>query len=448
MKSSSVFFLLLVLTWMPLRAQMLDRIVAIIGEEVILQSDVDNQYNYRLIQGDKDNGLLRCQVLENLIVSKLLYDKAVQDSLEVSEQQVMGEVDTRIDYILQQMGNDRAAAEAQFVSIYGKSVAQFRVDITDDIRKELLTDQQRQALISDIDVTPKEVKKFFNSIPIDSMGILPAEVQLYHIVIRPPWSKESIEKVKNELSGYRDQIVSNSATIEMLAQKHSDEPAARKTKGSLGDFGRGMMVPEFEEVVYQMRVGEVSRPFQTEFGIHLAKLNDRRGEIVNVTHILKIPKDDAQGDKIAKDSLANIRKLILLDTLTFEEAAIRYSEDRATRDCGGCISNPQTRELRIPLDALDADLYFKVESMKEGEISEPLEMIEPDGSRSFHIIYLKNKIPPHKPNLKDDYQKIRNAALQNKQAEVFDKWLEQAQSNIFIDIKPSECANALKNWIK
>ncbi len=447
MKVRVIFFLLWGLISVA-NAQMLDRIVAIVGDEVILDSDVDNQYNYRIIQGEKDQGTMRCGILENLIISKLLLDKAVQDSIEVSDNEVAREVSSRTEYILSQMGGNKEESEKQFVKIYGKSLAQFKVDVAEDIKKELLIDRQRGAIVADVDVTPREVKAFYKGIPVDSLGLLPAEVQLYHIVIKPPWSETSIAQIKTDLTEYRRQIMAGEATIDNLAMKFSDEPAARKTKGSLGEFGRGQMVSEFEEMVYQMRVGEVSRPFRTEYGFHIVQLNDRRGEIVAATHILKIPKFDAKGDQIAKDSLAHIRSLIVTDSLTFEEAAIRFSEDRSTRDCGGCIVNPQTQDLRIPLDALDAELYFQVETMKPGEISEPIELVQPDGSRVFHIVYLKSKIPPHKPNLKDDYQKIRNAALQNKQAETFETWLDQAQKNVYVEIKPSECANALKNWIK
>jgi len=225
------------------------------------------------------------------------------------------------------------------------------------------------------------------------------------------------------------------------------EPGGKERKGSLSWFGRGMMVPEFEEVVYQMRIGDISEPFKTEFGYHVVKLNDKRGERVNASHILRRLSVSADGDSIAMDSLRKILDLIDKDSVTFEQAAIQYSSDRYSKHCGGCISNPKTQELKIPLDALDADTYFKIDAMNEGDISDPVEYIQPDGSRVFRVIQLKNKIPPHKPNLKDDYQKIMKAALQAKQAEKFEEWLQSAKKNIYIDIKPTECQNALKNWV-
>lgn len=425
------------------QSQLLDRIVAIIGEEIILESDVDNQYNYMVINGQKDDGTLRCQVMDNLIVSKLLLNKAIQDSIEISEAEVEVEIDRRIKYTLEQMGGEK-----KFMEVYGKTVDQFRIDIRDDIRNELLINKQRGEMMEGAKITPKEVKQFFKIIPVDSLGLLPAEVQINHIVITPPFSKESETRAKESLAEIRKKIMDEGADFGELAAKNTEEPGGRERKGDLGWFGRGQMVPEFEEVAYQMRVGEVSAPFKTEFGYHIVKLYEKRGEMVHAAHILKRLSYSTNGDSIAIDSLTKIMELVNTDSLTFEQAAILYSSDRNSKHCGGCISNPQTNELRIPMDALDADMYFKIDEMKPGEISKPMELLQPDGSRAFHVIYLKNKIPPHTPNLQDDYQKIQNAALQNKQSEIFDKWLQSAKKNIYIDIKPTECSNALKNWVE
>ena len=425
-------------------SQPLDRIIAVIGEEVVLSSDVDNQYNYLTINGEKDDGSLRCQVMNNLIVDKLLLNKARLDSITIVEEQVTLEVDRRVDFLLQQMDNN----VAEFERIYGKSVARFKEDIKEDVRNELLVQQQKSVLLREATITPKEVKAFFAEIPIDSLGLLPAEVQINHIVMTPPFSEESETRAVSLLSEVKREVEAGSMTFEEAAVKHTQEPGGIQRKGSLSWFGRGDMVPEFEEVVFQMRVGEVSEPFKTEFGYHIVKLNEKRGERVNASHILRRLSVSANGDSIAMDSLRKILELIETDSLTFEQAAIVYSTDRQSKHCGGCISNPRTQELRIPMDALDPDTYFKIDEMKEGEISDPVEYILPDGSRVFRVLYLKKKIPPHKPNLKDDYQKIRNAALQAKQSENFDKWLTSAKKNIYIDIKPTECQNALKNWVE
>ncbi|MEO0895387.1 MAG: peptidylprolyl isomerase [Bacteroidota bacterium] len=418
-----------------------DRIIAVIGEDIILASDVENQYNYLIINGQKDDGTLRCQIMESLVVGKLLLNKARQDSIEVSEAEVDGEIERRVSVLLQNVN------EAQFVEIYGKSVAQFRQDIRDDIRNELLTQRMKGVVEEEIDITPKEVKKFYNSIPVDSLGLLPAEVQLNHIVVKPPYSEESRKAAKELLMDIRKRVLEEGADFGSEAAMYTDEPGGNQRRGFLGEFGRGVMVPEFENVVFNMRPGEVSLPFETEFGIHIVKLIERKGEVLKAAHVLKRLKVTTNGDSIARDSLEKILNRVEVDTLTFEEAAMIYSQDRVTKHCGGCIANPQTQELKLPMDALDPEMYFKVDEMKAGEISKPMEYSLPDGEKAYHVIYLKKKIAPHKPSLADDYQKIKNAALLAKRAENFDAWLERAKKNIYIDIKPTECRNALQNWL-
>lgn len=419
----------------------IDRIIAVIGEDIILQSDVDNQYNYLRINGQKDDGSLKCQVMEQLIVSKLMLNKARQDSIEVSDAEVDAELDRRVGMIVQQMEPD------QFKEIYGKSVAQFRQDVREDIKNELLVQRMQGVIESDTDITPSEVKKFFSKIDPDSLGLLPAEVQLNHIVIKPPYSEESRQRVKKQLLEIRRKVLDGEATFGEMAVKYTDEPGGKQRKGSLGEFGRGVMVPEFENVVFNMRPGEISLPFETEFGVHIVKLEERNGEVLKASHILKSLEVTTNGDSIAMDSLSKILDIIQNDTVTFEQAAMMYSQDRMTRFCGGCISNPQTQELKLPMDALDPELYFKVDEMEAGEISQPMEYSLPSGEKAFHILYLKNKISPHTPNLDTDYQKIRNAALLAKRSENFENWLEEAKKNIYIDIKPTECQNALQNWL-
>jgi len=446
MKSKMMLVVVSILLTLQTKGQVLDRIVAVIGEEVILASDVEDTYNYVILNGEKDDGTLRCRVLENLIVDKLMLNKAEQDSIVVSEAQVDAEVNRRVDYILNQMDG----SQEEFEKIYGKPVLQFKEDIRAEIEDQLLINQQRSQIIEEATITPREVKEFFKSIPVDSLGLLPAEVQLNHIVINVPWSEESKEAARKELMELRRRIIEEGADFAELARRYSDDGGSGRKGGMLPTFGRGQMVPKFEEVAYGMRAGDISDVFETEFGFHFIKLHKRQGELLTASHILRKPRPSKKGDSLAIAKLNEIKELIDQDSLSFEEAAIIYSQDRATKDCGGCITNPkQPGELSVPLDALPADMYFKVEDMEPGDISEPLKLDEMSagGRESYHIIYLKRKIPPHKPNLKDDYKTIYNAAMRARQGEIMENWLELAKNNIYIDIKPNECTNALKNWI-
>lgn len=423
-------------------AQVVDEIVAVIGEEIVLKSDVENQYYYLTANGQADNGTLRCDILEQLILNKLLLNKAVQDSIEVSDDQVESEVQRRIMYFVQQLGSEEALSEAYG----GKSVLEIRRDLKPEIKEQLLNDMMRQQILNEITVTPREVKEFYKSIPEDSLPYLPAEVELYHIVIKPPFSEKSVEEAREELDLIYKMATSGQHEFGDLATKYSEGPTAAR-RGFLGEFARGQMVPEFDEVIFNLKEGEVSPPFQSQFGWHIAKLHKRLGDRVQASHILIVPDRTSEDDKAAIARLEEIKSLIQSDSLTFFEAAIKFSEDPESKDCGGCIKNPQTGELRIPLDMLDADMFFKVDEMKEGEISEPTQLIRAQSSEKvFHMLYLKDKVAPHIANLKDDYQKLANAAKQNKQLTGLDTWLQKAKTNIYINIKDETCAAALKNW--
>jgi peptidyl-prolyl cis-trans isomerase SurA len=233
-----------------------------------------------------------------------------------------------------------------------------------------------------------------------------------------------------------------------MAKKYSEDFGSAKLGGRLGEFGRGRMVPEFEEVAFKMDEGKISEVFESQYGFHIIKLNKRTGEVVDASHILLIPKRTSSDDSTALEKLNDLRELIDSDSLTFQQAALQHSDDEATKSNGGAIKNPQNGEFRIPHDMLDADFFFKVDRMKEGDITEPLEWIQPDGTRAFHIIYLKKKIPAHTANLEEDYQKLMSAATQTKQGEKLEDWFDSARENIYIEIKDKDCQTALINWIK
>ena len=207
--------------------------------------------------------------------------------------------------------------------------------------------------------------------------------------------------------------------------------------------------PEFEEVAFKTKEGNISEVFETPYGYHILRVEKRIGEMITASHILIAPNITVSDDSTAMHALRKIRAEIMeKDSLSFEQAAMRYSHDEATKSCGGCVKNPQTGEQRVPLDLLDADFYLKVDDMKEGEVTEPMEWIQPDGKKSFHILYLKKRTPPHIANLEDDYQKIQQAATQAKQAMELEKWFERARKNIYISIKDPDCREVLSNWIQ
>lgn len=426
------------------RAQLIDKIVAIVGEDVVLLSDVENQYAYFLANGQKDDGTLRCQIMEKLIIEKLLLNKARQDSLSVSDDQIESELGRKLNYFIQGYGS-----VAKLEEEYKKPLIEIKADLWPDIKDQLLIEKMREQIISKVVITPREVKKFYNGFPADSLPYLPAEVELFHLVKRPAPTAAALKDAKAKLESIREQIIRGEIPFQEAAKKYSEDFGSARIGGDLGEFGRGRMVPAFEEVAFKGKEGEISEVFKSEYGYHIMLVYKRVGELVSARHILIKPRVGYEDELRAEERLKEIRAMIMEnDTLPFEKAARIYSDDEATQSCGGCIKNPQTGETRVPLDLLDADFYLKVDEMKEGDITEPMEWIQPDNMKVYHMLYLKKRVPPHVASLDADYQKIQSAALQAKQAGELERWLMSARKNIFIEIKDTDCKEVLSNWIQ
>ncbi|MBK9448154.1 MAG: peptidylprolyl isomerase [Bacteroidetes bacterium] len=427
-----------------LQAQLLDKIVAVVGEDIILLSDVENQFAYFIANGQKDDGTLRCQILEKLIIEKLLLNKARQDSLTVTDDQIESELGRKLNYFIQGFGSIAKLEEE-----YHKPLIEIKADLWPEIQDQLLVERMREQIISKVVITPREVKKFYNGFPSDSLPYLPAEVELFHIVKRPVATDAAIKDAKAKLETAREQIVRGEVGFQEMAKKISEDFGSARLGGDLGEFGRGRMVPAFEEIAFKSKEGEISQVFKSEFGFHIMQVYKIVGELVSARHILVAPRVNYEDELRAEEQLKEIRaKIEATDTLTFERAAREYSDDDETKTCGGCIKNPQTGETRIPLDLLDADFYLKVDEMKEGDITEPMEWIQPDNKKVYHMLYLKKRVAPHVASLEADYQKIQSAALQAKQAGELERWLMSARKNIFIEIKDTDCKEVLSNWIQ
>lgn len=442
-------FFLSVLTLLLLAApaaaqerRVLDRVLAVIDEEIVLESDLNNQYEYLLKNGRKDEGDLRCRVFEQLLTNKLLLARARLDSLTVTDGQIEEELNRRVQTMVAQVGSEDALAE-----IYGKSLIEMRMDLRPVITDELLIDMQKRKVMEGVEVTPREVRRFFSDIPADSLPYFPAEVELSHIVIRPQPSEENRQAAREKLARLREKLVKGEISFADAAAKNSQDYGSAKRGGSLGRFGRGEMVPEFEEVVYNLEEGQISTVFQSPYGYHIVKLVKRVGDEVEAAHVLIRPEVDLLDEEKALQKLRDLRKRVLADSLSFEQAAREFSDDRATKDNGGRILT-STGDYRVPLDQLDADLYLKIDNMKPGEISEPIEFIFAQGelSKAWRIVFLQKKLPPHRANLKDDYMKFQQGAKQARQTKTLEEWFAKTKEQVYIELKDMSCASALKNW--
>ncbi len=413
----------------PLRGTVADKIIAKVDNYIVLKSELERQYLDILSRGEYMGPDGRCQVLENLVVNKLMAAKAEIDSVVVEEESVQRELGMRMNMMIQRFGSEESIEE-----YYKKSIAEFKDELHDQIKEQLVVSRMQMTITEDIKVTPSEVKRFFKSIPKDSLPYFSTEVTLGQIVKKPTVSEEEKESIKNTLLKVRTQILNGEVTFEEMARKFSEDPSGPRG-GFLGWSKRGDMVSEFEAAAMRMRDNDISMPIETEFGFHLVQLLERRGNEYNSRHILIRPKFSQSDFDRAYEYLDSIRTLIVNDTLTFQTAAKTLSDDKETAGSGGFILG-ETGAPRIATSDLDGSLFFTIDTLKVGTITQPLRFTMPDGKDAMRLLYYKERIKPHQANLQDDYQKIQMAAMQAKKSKILGEWFEEARGEVYIDIDP------------
>ncbi len=418
-----------------------DKIVAILGENIVLNSDIDGQYAQYMAQGYKDNGDLKCQILESLLAQKMLQNQAKLDSLEISEQQVEDELNRRVKYFMAQIGSQEKLE--QFI---GKSILEFKDELREDVRSVIMAQNMQQEITRKVTVTPNEIKKFYEEIPRDSLPFFNKEVQVGVILKKPEISAKAKQEAKDKLEALR-QRVAKGEDFSTLAILYSQDGSA-KNGGELGFVGRGELVKAFEAVAFKLKPGELSSVVETEFGFHIVQLIERRGEQVNVRHILIKVNYDYNDILNAKRFLDSVYNLILTEKITFEDAALKFSDDESTKNNGGMMQNPQDGSTRIPSDQVDPAIFFQLDNMKVGEIAPPASFKTPSGEQEYRIIKFISKTEPHQANLKDDYQKIQQAALTSKQNKEVAKWFSKRRKETYIRINEEfQTCEKLQPWI-
>lgn len=417
------------------KRQVVDQVAAVIGNKVVLQSDVQTHYLEYVSQGAVTNNT-RCQALEDLMYQKLLLLKAEEDTtMVVSDAQVDQELNKRIQYYINQFGS-----KEKFEKFYGKTVEQFKEEYRPDVKDILLAQQMRSKITDNITVSPEDIRNYFNSIPKDSVPFINAQVQIAEIVKMPAITDAEKMAAKKKCEELRERVLKGES-MATLAILYSDDPGSAKNGGEYKNIKRGEFVPEFDKVAFSLNDGEISDVFETQFGFHFMQLIHRHGELVDIRHILIAPQVSPDDLQHAADELDSIYKLIKKDTLNFEEAAARFSDDKETKSNGGVILNPQTN---LPgwdmnqLGQLDPTLPFTLDKMQVGDISMPLQYTAPDGKQGYRIIMLMKRTKPHKANLTDDYQLIQNAALAKKQSDAVSAWINrQLKNGVYVHIDSS-----------
>jgi peptidyl-prolyl cis-trans isomerase SurA len=406
---------------------LLDEIVAKVDNRILMRSEFDIrlfQYKTTAIEiGEKDK---TCAVFESMLVEKLLLAKADIDSVYVEEEQVTATLDQRMQYFIAQFGSAKKLEAA-----YGKTIDELKNELKDQVKDQLVARKMQDNITSKIKITPAEVRRFFAKIPVDSLPFFPAEVEVAQIVKYAAISRAQKAEAKKKLELLKERVLSGEK-FEELALLYSDDLGSRKAGGELDFRKRGELVPEFEAAALKLKPGEMSEIVESPFGFHLIQLIARKGNEFNSRHILIKPGSSSVDVSEAVQYLDSLRALILLDTISFEKAARSYSDDKVTAANGGFFYDRENNTKRLPLEALDPGVFFTIDTMDVGQISTPVTYRTPDDKEAARIIYYKLKIPPHQANLVDDYEKIYNAALENKKAEAIEKWFDKVKKDVFI----------------
>ncbi len=404
-----------------------DKIVAVLGENIVLLSDVEGQFAQYVAQGYKNEPILKCQILESLMTQKLLQNQAQLDSVEVNEGQVEDELNRRLNYFITQIGS-----QEKLEQFLGKSVIEFKNDLRDDVRSVIMAQNMQSQISRGITVTPNEVKKFYDKIPVDSLPFFNKEVQLSVIVKKAEVNKQAKQAAKDKLEELRARVAKGE-DFGTLAILYSQDGSA-KSGGELGFVGRGQLVKAFEAVAFKLKPNELSQIVETEFGFHIVQLVERRGEQVNVRHILIKPVVDMSDLLKAKSLLDSVYTLVLTNKIKFTDAAAKFSDDETTKNNGGMLQNTQDGTTKIPSDQLDPSLFFAIDNLRVGEISQPQLFKLPSGEQAYRMVQFISKTEPHRANLVDDYQKIQQAALADKQSRIMEEWFNKKRESTYMKI--------------
>ncbi len=411
--------------------KVIDKIIAVVGTNPILKSELEAQYQQMIAQQEPVNENTKCKLLEDLLFQKLLLAQAQKDSLTVSEDQVEQELDKRMRYYIQQFGS-----EEKFKAFYGKSSEDYKADLKDNVRDLLLAQQMQSKITADLSVTPSEIKAYFSGIPQDSIPLINAEVEVGQIVKKPVIRPEAKKESKEFIEGLRARIMKGES-FATLAALYSKDPGSASKGGLYEHIQRGQFVPEWDAQAFKIKQNEVSEVFETMYGYFIIQLIERRGEEVDARSLLIYPEVEPVDLLTAKLSLDTVFTKLAADTISFQEAAARYSEDEETKHNGGLIVNPYTGSTLFAMDEIgqvDQNVAFAIDKLKVGEYTKPTPFTTHDGKQAYRILYLKKRTEPHRANLVDDYQKIQAAALSKKQQDAISVWIRKKLADNFVHI--------------
>ena len=442
--------LLLVGTVSHAQNNVIDEVVWVVGDEAILKSDVEDERLQAQYEGRRFDGDPYCVIPEELAIQKLYLQQAEIDSVTVSEQAVLQEVETYTAWLIEQIGTKEKMEE-----YYNKTSTQIREMLRENMRNKQIVQEMQRKIVGDIKLTPAEVRNYFSKLPADSIPYILPQVEVQIITLEPKVTEEEKERIKSELREFTDRINKGETTFSTLARMYSEDPGSARQGGEYGFMGRGQLVPEFANVVFNLTdTKKISKVFETEFGFHIAQLIEKRGDRVSYRHILLKPRIDQKeiDEALAKlDTLANdIRK----GKVSFDDAATWVSQDKETRNNHGLLANPQTGTARFEMGQLSSlisqDVAKVVDGLQIGEVSQPFTMTTSKGKEVCAIVKLKNRIDGHKATITEDYQRLKSIVTAKRSEEKLQKWIVEKQKKTYVRINPEwvKCDFKYPGWIK
>ncbi len=444
--ASIVAIAMFVNTFATAQDKVVDQIIAIVGGNIILKSDIEGMNLRQQAEGVTSEGDMKCEILESFMIDKLLVAEAELDTLiEVTPSEVNQQMDRQLQSYITYLGSEQAVEE-----YFKKPIIDLKSDLQEEIRNQLLSQKMRNKIIADVTVTPSEVRYYYRNLPKEEVPEIPTQYEYRQITIEPKISLEEENRVKALLRDYKKRI-EDGANFATMAIGYSDDIASAKDGGVTGYLGRAEMDPEYAAAAFNLKGDKISNVVKSQFGYHIIQLVDRKGEKVNTRHILIKPKVSVEAKEEAYNKLDSLANMLRKNEIAFDQAAMMFSSDNNTRNNGGVVINPNNMSSKFSPEQLDPDVSKILTTMETNEISKPFETINQENGRTeYKIIKLTKKIADHKANLQEDYQQLAEDFLAKKKEEVFNKWVTERQSETYIRIDPTyaNCNFNFNNWIK
>ncbi len=418
-----------------------DRVVAVVGNKPVLESAVEAQF----FQAKARNvQMTKCKIYEDMLYQKLLVSQADVDSLTVSEKEVDAEIQSRLQGFIDQLGGLEKVEE-----YFNKPLGEIKEDLRDVTEDQLLAQKERGQITGDIKISPSEVNNFFRKLPKDSLPLIDLQIEMNQIVFYPEISKKDIEAVKKRLLDIREDVLKNGALFETKAILYSEDPGSAASGGELGMMSRNDLVPEFSAAAFQLKKDSISDVVKSDFGYHIIQMIDRKGERINVRHILMKPKYTPEARAKSKQLADSVYSVLKDGKLAFEDAAKIFSQDDKTRKNGGLMVNNANGTTKFSVEEIYPTNYYNIKNLKPGEFTRPFETYDDKGAAVYKIIMVKSKVDPHVAALETDYQVIQDMALDKKYREAYDKWIAEKSKSTYIKISSDykKCPFEYDGWL-